>query len=57
MNEDELFELVADIKKSATNNQMLQIARDLILEVSKKCIDSEKEKKLLIANELIRMFA
>lgn len=56
MDNDELLELISDIKREASNNQKLTIARDLILDTAKNCIDTEKQKKLLIASELLRMF-
>lgn len=56
MDNDELLELISDVKREASGNQMLTMARDLILEVSKMTLDVEKQKKLLIASELLRMF-
>ena len=56
MDNDELLELISDVKREAANNQKLTIARDLILDTAKNCIDTEKQKKLLIASELLRMF-
>ena len=51
MNEDELLEFISDVKREASNNQKLTIARDLILDIAKNCIDAEKQKKLLIASD------
>ena len=56
MNDDELLEFISDVKREASNNQKLTIARDLILDIAKNCMDVEKQKKLLIASELLRMF-
>lgn len=56
MDNDELLELISDVKRETSNNQKLTIARDLILDTAKNCIDDEKQKKLLIASELLRMF-
>lgn len=53
---DELLELISDVKREASNNQKLTIARGLILDIAKNCIDAEKQEKLLIASELLRMF-
>lgn len=56
MDNDELLELISDVKREVSNNQKLTIARDLILDIAKNCIDTEKQQKLLIASELLRMF-